>query len=547
MALAVGAHAEAGSDPFGGLPGFQISHVTESSRNPNAVYNPVQDEFLVIWAGDSDLGAGIDVQIWAQRIDAASGAEIGEDFRISDEGERAFRPEIVYNPVNHEYLVVWQDDEVEGIADYEVFAQRLDAATGELLGPSAIISEMGPAGDNDYEALSPAVAYSSSQHEYLVVWSGDDDRPTSGEGESEIWGQRLDATTGSEVGEDDFRISDMAPPPSPELGDAVSPAVTYNLLRNEYLVVWSGDNLFDNESEIWGQRLDAATGLEVGEDDFRISDLGEDGTDFSDAVQADATFSAATGEYLVVFDGNSDPFPAADNEDHIWGQRLDADGGELGQNDFLINQTDDFFSNSPRVVFEPASRRYLVTWTTDFSRFGGNFRVFVRTLVATGAGLRPLGPEEELFPGNKPSLALDPTRNRFLLVWDGELLAQVDDVWGDFLSLPPRLALSGACPGDIELTYAGGTPDARLFVLGAVAEGGDPMAGGPCRGEQTELSEPELIRRARSDAAGAATIALTVTPSHCGRLLQVVDAGTCLGSGVLTIPAAATPRPTSQP
>ena len=528
----------------GGGPDFRISHATENSNNPKAVYNPVEDEFLVVWSGDSDLGTGIDNQIWAQRIDAATGTEIGADFRISDEGERAFSPEVVYNPVDHEYLVVWQDDETEGVADYEVFVQRLDAATGESLGSTAIVSTMGPAGDAAYKAENPAVVYNPLLHEYLVVWEGDDDRPSSGEGEDEIWGQRLDAATGLEIGEDDFRISDMDPPPSAELGDAGSPSVAFNPLSNEYLVVWFGDDLFDNEFEIWGQRLDGVSGLEVGVDDFRISDLGVDRTTFSSATASDVVFDAASGEYLVVFAGNSDSTPAADNETHVWGQRLDADGNEVGPNDFKISQHDQFFSNTPRVALEPASQRLLVTWASDFNQgSGGDFNVFTRTLVASETGVLPLAPETELFPGAKPSLALDPTRNRFLLVWDGETLEQVDDVWGRFVSLPPRLALSGSCPGTLELTATGGTPNASLFVLAAAAKGSDPIPGGRCQGQPTDLLEPTLFRRQRADEMGAAVISVAVHAGRCSSLLQAVDAATCLTSDVVTIPPASAGGP----
>ena len=86
--------------------------------------------------------------------------------------------------------------------------------------------------------------------------------------------------TGAEVGTNDFRISDMGPDGNTNF-DAQDPAVAYNSTNNEYLVVWRGDDdtapLVDNELEIFGQRLNAATGAAVGTNDFRISDMGPDG------------------------------------------------------------------------------------------------------------------------------------------------------------------------------------------------------------------------------------------------------------------------------
>ena len=40
----------------------------------------------------------------------------------------------------------------------------------------------------------PHVAFSPTSNEYLVVFEGDDDTPPLVDGESEIFGQRLDAT-----------------------------------------------------------------------------------------------------------------------------------------------------------------------------------------------------------------------------------------------------------------------------------------------------------------------------------------------------------------
>ena len=86
--------------------------------------------------------------------------------------------------------------------------------------------------------------------------------------------------TGAEVGVNDLRISDMGPDGNVNFG-TFTPAVAYNSLDDEYLVVWRGDDntapLVANEFEVFGQRIDAATGAEVGVNDFRISDMGPDG------------------------------------------------------------------------------------------------------------------------------------------------------------------------------------------------------------------------------------------------------------------------------
>ncbi len=105
--------------------------------------------------------------------------------------------------------------------------------------------------------------------------------------------------------------------------DANTPAVSYNATSKEYLVVWSGDTnaapLVDQEFEIYGQRLTAATGADAGTD-FRISDMGPDGnTSYTALLPAVATRSA---EYLVVWVGDDDSAGLVDNQFEIFGQLM---------------------------------------------------------------------------------------------------------------------------------------------------------------------------------------------------------------------------------
>ncbi len=73
-------------------------------------------------------------------------------------------------------------------------------------------------------------------------------------------------TIDPEIGPDDFRISTMGPEGNVNF-DASTPAVAYNSVDNNYLVVWSGEDTIDslavNELEIFGQlitNLGAETG-----------------------------------------------------------------------------------------------------------------------------------------------------------------------------------------------------------------------------------------------------------------------------------------------
>src|SRR3989304_4536829 len=147
----------------------------------------------------------------------------------------AFVPAVAYNRVSNEYLVVWHgEDDTAPLVDEEVeiFGQRIDGATGVQLGGNDFrISDMGPDGNTSFVAFDPAVAYNSTNNEYLVVWDGDDNTAPLVDGEFEIFGQRIAAATGAELGGNDFRISDMGPDGSTSFA-AFNPAVAYGRANN---------------------------------------------------------------------------------------------------------------------------------------------------------------------------------------------------------------------------------------------------------------------------------------------------------------------------
>ena len=98
--------------------------------------------------------------------------------------------------------------------EFEIFGQRVDGASAAEIGGDLRLSDMGPDGDPDFGAFHPAVAYNSTQDEYLVVWYGDDNTGLLVDNELEIFGQRVAGATGAEIG-GDIRLSDMGPDGDP--------------------------------------------------------------------------------------------------------------------------------------------------------------------------------------------------------------------------------------------------------------------------------------------------------------------------------------------
>ena len=428
-----------------------------------------------------------------------SAQEVGtNDFRISDMGvdgivsNSALLASVAYNADAHEYLVVWHgvDDKGPlGSNELEIYGQRFDARTGQEIGENDFrISDMGPEGDPGFGGEAPAVAYNPTQKEYLVVWRGDDDSGGTANQEYEVFGQRLDGATAAEVGENDFRISDMGPDGSALFG-AFLPKVACDPARNEYLVVWSGDDdtgaLVDGEFEIFGQRLDGATGAEIGENDFRVSDMGVDGDITMSASFPVPVAHPSRGEYLVVWSGTGDvPLPVT-NELEIYGQRIDAaTGSEIGTNDFRISDmgpdgSNEYFGTIPAAVLNGTRDEYLVVWQGREGELAapGESEIYGQRLdAATGAELGEndfrisnMGPDGDTsYPALWPDVTYDSFLDEYLVVWNG----RSDEIsFGELEIYGQRLdGASGAeiAPNDFRISDLGPDGDSSYgpVVLG---------------------------------------------------------------------------------
>ena len=345
-----------------------------SAISPAVAYNSEDDRFLVIWYGDH--GTDGENEIYGRLI-GSDGAAIGPQFRISDMGPNndvdydAVNPSVAYNPIANEFLVVWSGDDDTGVLsddEFEIFGQRLHGNTGFHLGANDfLISDVGPLGSPTNGGREPDVAYNQTNNQYLVVWSANEGLGGLDNNEFEIYGQRL-SSAGAQLGANDFRISQMGPDGN-GLFDANSASVTSNPLDAEYLVAWSGDDntppLIDNEREIFGQRLSVA-GVAIGGDDFRISDMGTNGAANFGAGSPDIVHNPGSNQYLVVWEGD-DNVATVDEEFEVFGQRLSASGSGTGPNDFRISDMGPdgdtaYAGANPALAYDPSSGGYLVVW-----------------------------------------------------------------------------------------------------------------------------------------------------------------------------------------
>lgn len=427
-----------------GADDFRISEMGPDGNTsfyalePAVAYNPDDDEYLVVWSGRDD--STDEREIFGQRIDAATGAQLGSDFRISEMGPmgdpnlQPRLPAVAYNPDDGEYLVVWSSDQNDGSElvddELEIFGQRLTSDGLQTPPDDFRVSQMGPDGDPSYFAREPAVAYNADAGEYLVVWEGQHSSPDD---EQEIYGQRVAATGPPEIG-NDFRISQMGPPGDPNVSPG-SPDVAYDSTDQQYLVVWHSDEnsatVAPGEFEIYGQRL-GSTGTTSG-GEIRVSRMGTDGDADSDAFSPAVVYNPFHNEYVVVWSGR--PLPSGFHD--VFGQRLDGtSGAEVGPDDFRVSATGLQGAFVPTIAHDAANDEYLVVWH-DADMVG---TLGAQRLTARGEEIgrddfliTRMGVDNPAFGADRPDVAYDPTNGEYLVVWSGDRVLGENEIFGQRL------------------------------------------------------------------------------------------------------------------
>jgi hypothetical protein len=273
----------------------------------------------VVWKAFSDG------RVYAQRLNQ-DGVQVGPDDQIVGGSPTLTvddAVDVAYNATSLEYMVVFLARPSPGDNE-EVYGQRLGLGANPV-GPDDVkISDMGPPGDetSEFDAAPPSIAWNSTLNQYLVGWHGNDGVAPFAKGEREVFGQLL-AADGTQIGPDDFRISDMGVDGDAKAG-AFRPRIAYDPFGNQYLVAWHGDDLtpplVENEFEIYGQYL-AADGTQIGNNDFRISDVQPDGNPEFSANRPAVAYNPVTCDYLVSY-FSGEPNNSDDADSTVFGRRV---------------------------------------------------------------------------------------------------------------------------------------------------------------------------------------------------------------------------------
>jgi len=286
----------------------------------------------------------------------------------------------------------------------------------------------------------PAVAHNSVNNQYLVVW-GD-----TRKGEN-IYGRRV-AADGTRVGRD-FRISSGA--------DIWAPAIAYNSVNNQYLVVWRDYRSNRGRGwDIFGRRV-KANGDRLGSD-FRIS--GGAGT--SEVGSPVVVYNPANNQYLVVW---HDYRNQGERGTDIYGRRVKANGDRLG-GDFRISGPDATADNwSPAVAYNSAANQYLVVWHDERNQAERGTDIYGQRLAADGTRVgadRRISGGAPSYGEYDPAVSYNSAGNQYLVVWrDQRKMAWPNDVYGQ------RVRANGTrVGGNFRISsMSGTTPEGRPTVV----------------------------------------------------------------------------------
>lgn len=452
--------------------------------------------YLVVWTASNSSKE----EVYAQRVNGATGALIGSEIRVSfmgvpntDINYGGSSPDVVASAT--EFFVVWQGDDNSGSLvndEYEIYGQRISATSGSLVGSRIRISNTNTDGLPAFDAANPAVAYNATSNRYLVAWYSDH----VSDNQFEIYSQGLEAN-GTLVGSS-VRISTMGPDPN-TLYDAFNPDVAWNSTSNQYLIAWHGDidAIGDGQNEVFIRRVDGSManhGNTIGSM-VLISDMGPSGSTLYTATDVAIAYNVTNNNYLVVWRGDDDTAPLVNDEFEIFGQFVSNTGTVSSIHTFFrisFMGTDgfqNFGASAPAIAYNPNLSQFIVTWHGDHNVGGlvdNEFEIFGQLIrndgVIVGSNFRLSdagGTGNTSFNATLPAVCYNGSYREFLVVWQGDdnYTTTIDneiEIWGQRFAetsaeptaqpTAPVFTAITSSSFNVSFTAATGSPDGYLVL-----------------------------------------------------------------------------------
>jgi len=312
------------------------------------------------------------------------------------------------------------------------------------------------AGGKSHE-VQPAMVWNQKAAEYFMVYATDRFKP--GYAVNQIYGKRIGAD-GNQVG--GGRIGGVA------WKNSIHPAVAWNEIDNQYLVVWQDNRNWDTRRwDVYGRIMDAA-GKPLTKQ-FRIGRAKGNADEINPAV----AWSYTANQYLVVWEDSRNSLKGRGWD--IYGQYVAPNGDRIGTNFRISGKNATKHEQKPAVSWNPAATRHVVVWQdTRHAFYSGDATIYGR-LVTGMAGT--VGGEFRIGDARKevnPDVACRPTGGQCLVVWEDRrnFATRQIDIYGrrvngdgKALGSATRLCGPGAVTHDVEPAVAWSQASSRYLVV----------------------------------------------------------------------------------
>lgn len=385
---------------------FAISAQPDYQVDARVAYDPEHDQYLAVWVSY----AGDQRDIYGQRL-SAGGLPLEAPWPIEADGHTNAYPDVAYSSDAGCFVAVWDDFE------QNVMEGRRIPAAGDA---TSLFALPGVAGGG-----APSLAYDAGSASFLMAWSASAD----------VWIHALNQD-GTPLAGDSVLLAGSS-------DSEGYPAIAADSANHRYLVVWELDA--GGLVELYGH-LAGPYGNPIG-DPFLVA--GGDGLDhrvaavaYKPAARGGAGRAGqAAGEFLAVYMRETS---AGSLTYHLYGQRLDEQGAQIGGEFLIYGDVEDVSQYGPAVVYAPEAGRYLVVWSEDRDD-GNDLDLYSRWLAADGSpagAVLPLSrhPRDQV----TPSLAYDDETQRVLVSW-WDYRAGTGDVHAQLVAIdatPPTAAFT---------------------------------------------------------------------------------------------------------